>query len=236
LRDEPWWKQGIAEMIGAFALVFVGAGSAVATSGQAFEAGTAFVARGLAVGAVIMAMASALAHVSGGQITPAVTVGLLAAGKIRAKLAAVIIAFQLIGSVLAGFLLLAIYRAGPGTLGTPSLNIVVFYPVESTASMILGIVVELVLAFFLVFVVFATAVDPRGAGKQVSGLPIGLAAMMCWFVGGNLTGAAISPGRWLGPAVATLNFGEWYVYTIGPIVGGAIAGVLYALVFLPKET
>jgi len=234
LRDEPWWKQGIAEMIGAFALVFVGAGSVVATSGQAFDAGTAFVARGLAVGAVIMAMASALAHVSGGQITPAVTVGLLAAGKIRATLAAAILAFQLAGSVLAGLFLLAIYPSALGNLGTPRLG--PGLDDGSTMSTVLGVVIEFVLAFFLVFVVFATAVDPRGSAKQVSGLPIGLAAAMCWFVGGNLTGAAISPGRWLGPAVATWNFGEWYVYTVGPLVGGVIAGVLYAFVFLPKET
>jgi glycerol uptake facilitator-like aquaporin len=214
--------------------VLVGAGSVVATSVQGFDLSTAFVARGLAVGAVIMAMASALAHVSGGQITPAVTVGLLAAGKIRATVAAGIIAFQLVGSVLAGLLLLAIYPSAPGNLGTPRLG--PGLDDGSTLSTVLGIVIELVLAFFLVFVVFATAVDPRGAAKQVSGLPIGLAAAMCWFVGGNLTGAAISTGRWLGPAVATWNFGEWYVYTVGPLVGGVIAGVLYAFVFLPKET
>ena len=107
---------------------------------------------------------------------------------------------------------------------------------ESTASTILGIVIELVLTFFLAFVVLATAIDPRGAAKQVSGLPIGLAAAMCWFVGGNLTGAALSPGRWLGPALVTWNLGQWYVYTIGPISGGVLAGVLYATVFLPKQS
>ena len=233
MPEEPWWKQGAVEMIGAFALVFVGAGSVVATSAQGFDPSVAFVARGLAIGAVIMAMASALAHVSGGQITPAVTLGLLAAGRIRAKVAGAIVAFQLVGSVLAGLLLLAIYPSAPGSLGTPRLG--PGLDDGSTNSTILGIVIELALAFFLVFVVFATAIDPRGAAKQVSGLPIGLAAAMCWFVGGNLTGSAISPGRWLGPAVATMNFGEWYVYTIGPIVGGVMAGVLYSLVFLPKE-
>jgi MIP family channel proteins len=234
MTDERWWKQGIAESIGAFALVLVGAGSVVATSTGGFDASSAFIARGLAVGAVIMAMASALAHVSGGQITPAVTIGLLAAGKIRATLAVTIIAFQLVGSILAGLLLLAIYPATPASLGTPHLG----SPLDdgSTASTILGIAIELVLTFLLVFVVFATAVDPKGAGKQVSGLPIGLTAAMCWFVGGNLTGAALSPGRWLGPALATFSFGEWYVYTIGPLAGGALAGVLYASVFLSKET
>lgn len=233
MPEEPWWKQGVAEMIGAFALVFVGAGTVAATSVQGFDPSAAFVARGLAVGFVIMAMASALSHVSGGQISSAVTVGLLAAGRIRATVAGAIIAFQLLGSVLAGLLLLAIYPTIPGNLGTPQLG-VALDPVESTASTIKGVVIELLLTFFLVFVVFATAIDPRGAAKQVSGLPIGLTAAMCWFMGGNLTGAAISPGRWLGPAVATWNFGQWYVYTIGPLVGGLIAGSLYAAVFLPK--
>lgn len=233
MTEEPWWKQGIAELIGAFALVFVAAGTVIATSAQGFDAGAAFVARGLAIGLVIAAMASALAHVSGGQITPAVTVALLAAGKIRATLAVAIIAFQIAGSVLAGLLLLAIYPTHP-SLGTPQMG-PVLEPVESTASTLLGIGIELVLTFFLVFVVFSVAVDPRGAAKQVSALPIGLAAAMAWFVGGNLTGAALSPGRWFGPALATMNFGEWYVYTIGPLVGGTIAGVVYAQVFLPKE-
>jgi glycerol uptake facilitator-like aquaporin len=235
VTEEPWWKQGLAELIGAFALVFVGAGTFVATAGQGTDPAAAFLARAIASGVVIMAMASALAHISGGQISSAVTVGLLAAGKIRAPLAGVIIAFQLAGSILAGFLLLVIYPSGLVGLGTPRLGLAL-EPVESTASTILGIAIELVLTFFLVFVVFATVIDPRGAAKQVSALPIGLTVMMCSFVGGNLTGAAISPGRWLGPAVATWNFDQWYIYAIGPVVGGVIAGVFYAAVFLPKET
>ena len=234
MTDEPWWKQGIAEMIGAFALVFVSAGTVIATTGQGIDPAAALLARAVASGVVIVAMASAIAHISGGQITPAVTVGLLAAGKIRAPLAGAIIAFQLVGSVLAGLLLLVLYPSGLGGLGTPSLG-PALDPVESTNSTILGILIELVLTFFLVFVVFAVMVDPRGAGKQVSALPIGLTVMMCTFVGGNLTGAAISPGRWLGPAVATWNFGQWYVYTIGPVVGGVIAGVFYGAVFFPRE-
>lgn len=235
VTEEPWWKQGIAELIGAFALVFVGGGTFVATAGLGIDPAAAFLARAVASGVVIAAMASALAHISGGQISSAVTVGLLAAGKIRAPLAGAIIAFQLAGSVLAGLLLLMIYPSGLGDLGTPRLG-PALEPVESTASTILGIVIELVLTFFLVFVVFATAVDPRGAAKQVSGLPIGLTVMMCSFVGGNLTGAAISPGRWLGPAIAMWNFDQWYVYAVGPVVGGVIAGAFYASVFLPKET
>lgn len=234
MADEPWWKQGIAELIGAFALVLVGAGSAIATSAQGFDPSTAFLARGLAIGMVIAAMASALSHVSGGQITPAVTVGLLAAGRIRGTLALAIVGSQLLGSVLAALLLRAIYPAS-ASLGTPQLG-AALAPVESTVSTILGIAIELVLTFFLVFVVFSVAVDPRGAARQVSGLPIGLAAAMAWFVGGNLTGAALSPGRWLGPALVTMNFGEWYVYTIGPLVGGTIAGVLYAQLFMPRES
>jgi glycerol uptake facilitator-like aquaporin len=58
---------------------------------------------------------------------------------------------------------------------------------------------------------------------------------MDWFAGGPLTGAAMSPGRWLGPALASGLLDQWYVYWIGPLVGGTIAGVLYTAVFLPKE-
>ena len=232
MADEAWWKQSLAELLGAFALVFVGAGSVVATAN--LRSDSALVARSLAHGIVIMAMASALAPISGGQISPAVTVGLLIGRKIKPNLAATIIVFQLVGSVLAGILLYAIYPGRDGNLGLPAVS-ATLGPEGSTQASVMGIVVELVLTFFLVFVAYAVAVDPRGTSKQVAALPIGLVVAMDWFVGGNLTGAAMSPGRWLGPAVATMTFDLWYVYSIGPILGGVLAGALYAAVFLPKE-
>lgn len=225
---EPgWWKQALAEAIGAFALVFVGAGSVAATANLGGQ--EALVTRALAHGVVIMVMASALAHISGGQISPAVTFGLWVGRKIKADLAAVIIVAQLVGSVVAGFLLLAIYPLKDGGLGTPGLG----PAIANSPGM--GVVVETVLTFLLVFVVFATAVDPRGAAKQISALAIGLTVAMDWFVGGNLTGAAMSPGRWIGPALATGNFADWYVYWVGPLLGGAVAGAVYTAVFLPKK-
>lgn len=229
MAEEAAWKQALAELIGAFALVFVGAGSVAATASLGAE--EALVTRALAHGIVIMAMVSAIGPISGGQISPAVTIGLLVGRKIRGGLAGAIIAAQLLGSVLAGFLLLAIYPepAQAGGLGTPALGGAI------AGDPAMGIVVEIVLTFFLVFVVYATAVDPRGTFKQIAGLAIGLTVAMGWFVGGNLTGAAMSPGRWIGPAVATMNFADWYVYWIGPLLGGVIAGALYAYALLPRN-
>ena len=227
MADEPWWKQSLAELIAAFALVFVGAGSVVATANLAPE--QALATRALAHGFVIMAMASAIAPISGGQISPAITLGLFVGRKIKARLAATVIGFQILGSILAGLLLLAIYPARTAGLGTPTLA----GPIANAPLM--GIAVELVLTFFLVFVVYATAVDPRVTFRQIAALAIGLTVAMDWFVGGNLTGAAMSPGRWIGPAVATWTLDLWYVYWIGPLLGGALAGALYAGVFLPLE-
>lgn len=227
MAGEAWWKQALAELIGAFALVFVGAGSVAATAGLTGQ--EALVSRALAHGIVIVAMVSAIGPISGGQISPAVTIGLLVGRKIRPGLAGIIIVFQLLGSILAGFLLLAIYPLKDGGLGTPGLG----GPIADSPGM--GIVVELVLTFLLVFVVYATAVDPRGTFKQIAGLAIGLTVAMDWFVGGNLTGAAMSPGRWIGPAVATAHFENWYVYWVGPLLGGALAGAVYAWLFLPRS-
>src|SRR2546422_7543202 len=90
---------------------------------------------------------------------------------------------------------------------------------------------ELLMTFLVVFVVFATAIDPRGAAKTLGAIPIGLTVGVDWLFGGYFTGAAMSPGRWLGPAVASGFFDNWWVYWLGPLLRGVFAAVVCEDVF-----
>ena len=219
--EAGWWRKAVGEAIGAFGLVVVGAGSVLASNGNQLYAafGHAF---------VIAVMGTALGPISGGQISPAVTLGLVVTRHQKADLGAAIIVFQLIGSIFGGFVLRWLYPTQVSTgfrLATPAVSTIT--PVE-------GMFLEMLMTFFLVFTVFATAIDSRGAAKTLGAIPIGLAVGIDWLFGGGFTGAAMSPGRWIGPAVASGFFDNWWVYWAGPLLGGVIAAVVYESVFRPR--
>ncbi len=88
-----------------------------------------------------------------------------------------------------------------------------------------GVIIEAVLTFFLVFVVFGTAVDARA--PRIGGLGIGLTVALDILFGGPLTGAAMNPARTFGPALASAHWNNHLVYWIGPLLGGALAGLVY---------
>ena len=92
--------------------------------------------------------------------------------------------------------------------------------------------IEAILTFFLVFVVFATAVDPRGAFKQIAGLAIGLTISLDILMGGVLTGAAMNPARAFGPQLVADHWTKAWVWYVGPLAGGVIAASLYELLYL----
>jgi len=211
-------KTYLAELIGTFALTFIGAGSIA--SGQNNLVGIA-----LAHGIAIMTMIYALGHISGVHINPAVTLGLLVGGKIKLPDAVAYIIAQLIGATLAGFALLYIYPdpSKAAFLGTPTLG--------PNISPLTGIVAEIIMTFFLVLAVWGSGVDARTSGPAV-GLAIGMVVTMDILMGGPLTGAAMNPARALGPALASGHLNDWYVYWVGPIIGALIAGLLYSRVFL----
>ncbi|TLZ52574.1 MAG: aquaporin [Methanobacteriota archaeon] len=221
-------------MLGAFGLVTVGAGSvlAAASTGQPI---VLFAAFGHAF--VIAVMGTALGPISGGQISPAVSLGLIVTRRQKADIGAVIIAFQLLGSLIGGALLLWLYPTMPGSIGarfhlaTPALTA----NGNVTVSALQGFALETLMTFFLVFVVFATAIDPRGTAKTLGAIPIGLTVGVDWLLGGALTGAAMSPGRWLGPAVASGFFDNAWVYWAGPLLGGVLAAFVYESVFMPSK-
>jgi MIP family channel proteins len=219
-------RKCVAEFIGTFTLIFIGVGAIHNASSPA--AGVGLLGVALAHGLAIAVMVSATGGISGGHLNPAVTFGLLVGGKIDLKNSIAYWIAQLAGGAAAGFLLLSIYGANGADVvkgGTPNLA-------EGVTPGV-GILVELVLTFFLVFVVYGTAVYAHA--PKIGGLAIGLTITMGILFGGPLTGAAINPARTFGPALATGFWNNHYVYWIGPMAGGALAGLICGR-FLDKES
>ena len=210
-----------AEFVGALALIFVGAGSIVAAATGASN----LVGVALAHGLVIAVMVSAVGHISGGHFNPAVTIAAWITQKIKSNDAIGYIVAQLAGGF-AGAMLL---KAALGKTIVDQLK----YGVPEVASRGLNIsngqavLIEAILTFFLVWVIFATAIDPDGAFNKIAGLAIGLTITLDILFGGPFTGAAMNPARHFGPALAGGLWDNWWVYWVGPIAGGIVASVLY---------
>jgi aquaporin TIP len=94
------------------------------------------------------------------------------------------------------------------------------------------VVLEAILTFFLVWVVFATAADARGTFKSIAGLAIGLTITADILMAGPLTGAAMNPARAFGPQLVQSAWSDAWVWYVGPLVGGAIAALAYELLYL----
>jgi aquaporin Z len=215
----------LAEFVGTFAFVFIGAGAAAVVGDGVGLPG--IVAIAFAHGLTIMVFAFAYGSVSGGHMNPAVTVGVLAAGAMRPGEAAGYIVSQVIGGI-AGALLLSTALGGAGTgLGTPALaRDLALGATTLTITPAQGFMIEAVLAFFLVTVVLSTAV--AGRAGSLAPLAIGMTLTFNIIMGGALTGAAFNPARALGPMVVTGNFTDVWLYMAAPIVGAIVAAMLHA--------
>lgn len=214
----------MAELVGTFALIFIGAGS-VAVQGWSGGAVT-LVGIAFAHGLVIMAMIYTFGHISGTHINPAVTVSMMVAKKIEAAQGVLYILAQLIGAGIAGFALRAIFPELPNNLGTTDL--------AAGISVKVGVLVEAILTFFLVTVIFGSAVDDR-APKGFAGLAIGMTITLDILMGGTLTGASMNPARTFGPALASCHWDNHWIYWAGPILGGSVAALLNQAVFAKKS-
>ncbi len=217
----------LAEFLGTFALVFFGAGAictdAVIRNGAAFgPADLLLIAFAHAI--VLAVMVSALGHISGGHFNPAVTFGAAITRHIEPLLAGLYVIVQLAAAVLAALLLKYIFPA--------AITSAVLYGAPTPGpgvSSVKAYVIEVILTFFLVTVVFATAIDPRGAFNKIAGFGIGLVLLFDILIGGPLTGAAMNPARAFGPAlVAGIIDGKHFlIYWLGPLIGGALAALVY---------
>jgi aquaporin Z len=223
----------LAEFIGTFALIFIGAGAAAVIGGGAGLPGIAAIA--FAHGLTVMAFAFAYGPVSGGHFNPSVTIAVLAAGAMRVGEAAGYIVSQLIGGIVGALLLRAVLGGVETGLGTPMLaHNLALGATTLTVTPWAGFVIEAVLAFFLVTVVLGTAI--AGRAGNLAPLAIGMTLTLNIIMGGALTGAAFNPARALGPMVATGNFSDAWLYLTAPIVGAIVAAILHVgLVRLAHE-
>jgi aquaporin TIP len=211
-------RQALSEMIATFILIFIGAGSIAAAQMSGSTAGLTGIA--LAHGLAIFVGVSATAHISGGHINPAVTIAFFATKRIDSLTALVYIISQLLGAILGAGLLYLILPTSvidAVNLGIPA--------VSSHINIWQAIAMEGLLTFILVFVIFQSAVHSKGPGV-IAPIAIGLTVTLDILAGGPLTGAAMNPARWLGPALATGIWDNAIVYILGPISGGLLASLL----------
>jgi len=226
LWDEPLdaFLRTVAEFIGSFFFFFIGIGAGVSVA-IAGEPSLLLVA--LANGVALAIAVTALGHISGGHFNPAVTIGFLLTRRIAPLLALMYIVAQLLAGIAAAGMVRWLW---PGTFakaagyGAPALD-----PGLSSGE---GLVLEALLTAFLVFVVFATAADIRGAFKIIAGFAIGLTVSVDIMVGGPLTGAMMNPARAFGSHVVDNTWSNAWIWYVGPILGGAIAALLYELLYL----
>jgi aquaporin TIP len=217
------WRRSFVELLGAFTLVFAGAGTIMSVGPQA-DAGTLEVA--LASGLAIAVMVSAVGHISGGHFNPAITFGFMLTRRISLLLGLAYWVAQMLGGVLAALLLRWIFpeaTRNATNLGAPAVRGIDIGP---------ALVVEALLTFFLVWVVFAMTTDPRSTYSAIAGLAIGLVIVMDTLMGYSLTGAAMNPARAFGPELVSNTWSDFWIWYVGPLAGGAIAALLYDELYL----
>ncbi|MEX2210227.1 MAG: MIP family channel protein [Gaiellaceae bacterium] len=215
--DASVFRRAAAEFVGAFALIFAGMGS--------IAVGADLVGVALAHGLVIAVMASAVGHISGGHFNPAVTFGFLVTRRIALPIAVAYWIAQLGGAIAATILLRGVFS--PDSLLDPGVPVLADGLGAGS-----GLLLEGVLTFFLVWVIFATAADPRGAFKSIAGLAIGLTITLDVLAGGPLTGAAMNPARAFGPELVQGIWSDAWIYWVGPLAGAALAALAYDRLYL----
>jgi aquaporin NIP len=209
-------RRAVAESIATFALVFAGCGAIVA---DAEYGGLGVTGIALAYGLVIAAMVYATGHLSGAHINPAVTIAFTLTRHFPLRDAAVYVTAQLAGALAGAFLLLAIWPEEPGNLGVTA-------PSVGVGS---AFAYELIMTAILMFVIISVATDTRAVGSGAA-LAIGGVIALDAVFGGPVTGASMNPARSLGPALATGDLSDLWIYVTAPFVGAALGGGAYQLI------
>jgi MIP family channel proteins len=222
MRDA--WRHFVSEFIGTFGFVYVGSAAIIHTRVTGSPTGLIEVA--LAHGLMMAVMVSSLMRVSG-HFNPAVTLAVLAAKRIEPMMAALYVIAQLLGAIAAGYAL-KLSVSDATFIATRGGGLTISLDVTGGQAFLM----EAIASFFLVFVVFGTAIDLRG--PKIGGLGVGFVIAADILAIGPLTGASMNPARSFGPAVASGIYEAQLLYFTAPIVGGVIAGVLYEFLFMRR--
>ncbi|CAN1196840.1 Aquaporin TIP1-2 [Linum perenne] len=223
-------KAGLAEFFSTLIFVFAGEGSGMAFA--KLTAGAANTPSGLVAAAIAHAFAlfvavSVGANISGGHVNPAVTFGAFVGGNITLLRGIVYWIAQLLGSTVACLLL----KFATGGLETAAFSL------SEGVGVWNAVVLEIVMTFGLVYTVYATAVDPKkGSLGTIAPLAIGFIVGANILVGGAFSGASMNPAVSFGPALVSWSWGNHWVYWVGPLIGGGIAGLVYELIFIGHAT
>ncbi len=211
-------RDAVAELIGTFTLVLIGAGAGAL--------GLPVYAVALAHGLALISIIYTYGHISGAHVNPAVTMALLVGQQINATRAVVYWIAQFVGAIAAALLLLAVKQLGTQSgltsLGETTGTLTTAFPIDAY-------LLEAIFTFFLASVVTQAAVFGRAG--NVAGLGIGLTLAACILFGGTLTGASLNPARTLGPALVAGNLGYVPGYIIAQLVGGGLAGLIQYSLF-----
>jgi aquaporin Z len=221
----------LSEFVGTLTIVFVGAG-AFAASALGAAGGAGLVTIAIAYGLAVAVMMAALRHISGGHFNPAVTIGAFVTQRIEGSVGFAYIVAQLAGAAGGAALLRGAFPETlwrQSNLGTPL--------VATGISNGQAVLLEAVLTFFLVFVIFATSIDAEGRFANLAGPAAGFAVIMGVMVAYPFTGASLNPARAFGPAAVGSFWDNHWVHWVGPGAGGIIAASLYdGLIVRRRET
>ncbi|XP_074308187.1 putative aquaporin TIP2-2 [Silene latifolia] len=215
----------LAEFIATLLFVFAGVGSAVAFSKLTDDG--ALDPAGLVAVAVAHAFAlfvgvSIAANISGGHLNPAVTFGLAVGGHITLITGFFYWVAQVLGSIVACFLLQFVTNGKIPAHG-----------VASGMNALEGIVMEIVITFALVYTVYATAADPKkGQLGIIAPIAIGFIVGANILAAGPFSGGSMNPARSFGPAIVSGDLAQSWIYWVGPLVGGGLAGLVYGDIFI----
>ena len=223
-------KKLLAEFIGTFWLVFGGCGSAVLAAGVA-DVGIGWLGVSLAFGLTVLTMAYAVGHISGGHFNPAVSLGLMVAGKFDSKELLPYWVAQVVGAIAAALVLYVIVAGAPDFTGVGSFASNGYGEASPQGySMVAGLVTEIVLtAVFLFIILGATS---KGAPAGFGPIAIGLALTLIHLISIPVTNTSVNPARSTGvalfadgPALAQL-----WLFWVAPLIGGAIGAIIWKLV------
>jgi len=218
----------IAEVIGTFLLVFFICGFISVASAGGFDlAGLA-----LAHAFVLMALIYSLGGTSGAHFNPAITAALWSIKRISTPNAIVYVVCQLVGGVLGALLVLLLFNdlGDAVNYGATAIN----GEILQDGSVWLALIAEALGTFMLMWAIMGLAVNPRGEAA-LAGLGIGAALGVAVMIFGPATGAGLNPARWLGPAVASGEFDDFWLYIVGPIVGAVVAALAYRAFVLSER-